>query len=100
MSTERIYRIGPEPSDVALLTDGRWLHIARARFVDDDTVEGWQQIPVGELIGQGELRRIDPPNCGCTDCLTGYSKPWNAASDDEQAAMLCGRLDDATSGRR
>lgn len=29
------------------------------------------------------IRRIDPPECGCTDCLRGYSKPVDALSEDE-----------------
>jgi hypothetical protein len=30
-----------------------------------------------------KLKRIDPPDCGCTDCIIGYSKPINHCSCDE-----------------
>lgn len=29
------------------------------------------------------IKRIDPPDCDCTDCITGYSKPINFATEHE-----------------
>ena len=43
------------------------------------------------------VKRIDPVGCGCTDCLTGYSKPLDRATDDQVRAMFSGKLIDATS---
>lgn len=42
------------------------------------------------------IARLDPPGCGCTDCITGYSRPLNAATEQEIDDLLCGRLADAT----
>lgn len=42
-------------------------------------------------------KRIDPPDCGCTDCLTGYSAPLSSA-EDVVFLLLSGRAGDATSG--
>lgn len=43
-----------------------------------------------------QTRRIDPDNCGCTDCLTGYSVPLSQATIDQVTGMLAGRLINAT----
>ena len=46
-----------------------------------------------------KLQRIDPPDCGCTDCLVGYSAPLDAPIDPVVAeALIDGRLINA-SGR-
>jgi hypothetical protein len=45
-----------------------------------------------------ELCAIDPTDCGCTDCITGYSKPLRSATARDIARMITGNLDDRTSG--
>jgi hypothetical protein len=42
-------------------------------------------------------RRVDPPRCGCTDCITGYSIPLNLATWQVVKAMINGEIQDATS---
>lgn len=41
--------------------------------------------------------QIDPPGCGCTECLTGEYVPLDQASKEQVAAMLAGKLSNATS---
>jgi hypothetical protein len=41
-------------------------------------------------------KRVDPPSCGCTDCLTGYSVPLNLATWQTVKAMIHGDVQDAT----
>ncbi|MBT0771741.1 hypothetical protein KIH74_22565 [Kineosporia sp. J2-2] len=43
-----------------------------------------------------DLKAIDPPMCGCTDCITGYLKPWSEASTNERHAALSGALENRT----
>jgi len=43
-----------------------------------------------------EPKRVDPPSCGCTDCLTGYSVPLNLATWQTVKAMIHGDVQDAT----
>lgn len=41
--------------------------------------------------------RIDPPGCGCTDCHTGYSQPFDSTAEPAQFhGLLHGQLIDAT----
>ncbi len=44
----------------------------------------------------GRPNRIDPYGCGCTDCIVGWSKPLEAATDAEVLLMLRGGVDNAT----
>ena len=44
-----------------------------------------------------DTQRVDPPTCGCTDCLTGYSVPLNLATWQTIRAMIHGDVQDATS---
>jgi hypothetical protein len=40
--------------------------------------------------------QIDPPRCGCTECLNGLYVPLDRATPAQVAAMLRGELDDYT----
>lgn len=42
---------------------------------------------------------IDPPDCGCTDCLIGESVPLSGASDELIRRMIRGEVTDRTGGR-
>ena len=45
----------------------------------------------------GKIHRIDPPNCGCTDCiLRDWSIPVDTADNDQLLALLAGDLNNAT----
>jgi hypothetical protein len=41
-------------------------------------------------------RRVDPPRCGCNDCVTGGTVPLDQADWQTVKAMLAGEIQDAT----
>lgn len=46
------------------------------------------------MVEMHRLRAIDPPGCGCTECLTGEYIPYDHPSIDEVLeAILDGRID-------
>jgi hypothetical protein len=42
------------------------------------------------------LQAIDPPGCGCTDCLTGDAVPLDRATGEQVAALLTHQIHDRT----
>lgn len=40
--------------------------------------------------------QIDPPGCGCTECLTGLYVPLDRATDEQVRALLTGAMPNAT----
>ena len=47
-------------------------------------------------MANDQPKRVDPPSCCCTDCITGYSVPLGQASWETVKAMMAGDLQDAT----
>ena len=43
-----------------------------------------------------ELKRIDPVDCGCTDCIIGYSKPIDCCTESELVRLHFGLLQNAS----
>lgn len=39
---------------------------------------------------------IDPPGCGCTECMTGEYKPLDKATEDDIRALFAGAVRDNT----
>lgn len=51
------------------------------------------------LVPEHEARipiAIDPPGCGCTECLTGEYVPLDQATDDQLRLMLQGKIKNNT----
>lgn len=42
------------------------------------------------------IQRVDPKGCGCTDCLTGYSKPLDQVGHGSLRRLLDGTVYNAT----
>ena len=43
--------------------------------------------------------QVDPPGCGCTECLTGLYVPLDRATGEHVNALMSGAMSDATSDR-
>lgn len=43
-----------------------------------------------------DVRAVDPPGCGCTECLTGEYIPLDQASEEQLVMLLRGELRDNT----
>ncbi len=42
-----------------------------------------------------KLKRTDPINCKCTDCIIGYSKPLDYCDNDDLKKLHKGKLQNA-----
>lgn len=42
------------------------------------------------------VKRIDPKGCGCTDCLVGWSRPLDQASEFDLAMAAAGFIQNAS----
>ncbi|MER5891114.1 hypothetical protein ABT160_45500 [Streptomyces sp. NPDC001941] len=43
------------------------------------------------------ITAVDPPGCGCTECLTGQYAPLDQATAQDIAALLSGQVSNHTS---
>ena len=71
---------------------------AEARFITH-SLKRAQPVDYSALLWRVEiemLSRIDPPQCGCADCLAGYSKPIDECTQYHLMRCLLGDADNAS----
>jgi hypothetical protein len=60
---------------------------------DPDRIRDAQEaIAAAQLKPTKTIDAIDPPGCGCTECITGLYRPIDQASDEELIAMILGEI--------
>jgi len=60
---------------------------------DPDRIRDAQEvISAAQLKPAKTIDAIDPPGCGCTECLTGLYRPIDQATDEELIAMILGEI--------
>lgn len=58
-------------------------------------VGDWVLVPDHEALEKIPLA-IDPPGCGCTECLTGLYAPLDMATDEQLEQMRRGKINNNT----
>jgi len=61
--------------------------------MDTDRIREAQEIiAAAQIVPDKTIDAIDPPGCGCTECITGLYRPIDQASDKELIAMILGEI--------
>ena len=61
--------------------------------MDADRIRDAQEIiAAAQIVPDKTVDAIDPPGCGCTECITGLYRPIDQANNEELIAMILGEI--------